>query len=209
MESNIYSLIGKMWKSVTVHNGELWVSNSKRRSIEKFSEAVQKTGMMKSAYAWPYDRITAVSFNTASSDVEVSYLNEKDKEKSYQLEFLDEEEANQFGNFLGKDLGYGVMENKEPAWKPLGKSLLYIASILFLTIMGATVEDPSELGENSRNGRAIGKILALITDVIGQTGLIIVGVLASLVIGFFAFKRFKNPAQDVTYSQSLTPAQAE
>jgi len=100
MENQIFTIETTFWKSLVVLENEFWLSQSNVSTLEEFEQAVQKTGMMKSAFAYPLSSISKNSFNEASESVKLNYQNEKGKQKKLNIGFGDEELSNEFGYFL-------------------------------------------------------------------------------------------------------------
>ena len=172
------------------------------KNLEKFEEGIQKTGMMKSSYAYPLSTISEISFNEASESVKIKYQDEKGKEKKFKFGFGDKDLSNQFGQFLGERLNMTKSQKQEGQIKPLLLNALYLIISVGMTIFLATLDDTAELAEGgSRRSRNKGAFLKLIVDTIGQTGVIILGSLISIYLGYRLFKRFKSPANEIVYQK--------
>lgn len=200
MQNQIFAIENTYWKSLALTGDEFWLSQNKISDPDKFAAAVQKTGMMKSAYAYPLSSISEISFNEASKSVKLKFQNEKGVQKKVNLGFDDKALSNQVGHYLGEKLGFSKSEAQEQQLKPLLLNLLYVLLAIGGTIFLASMGDSGELTESgTRRGRSRGAILQLIYDILGQTGVIIVGSLITLFLVYQLYKRFTNPAKEVVY----------
>lgn len=202
MENQIFGIESTFWKSLAIKDDELWLSQNKVNDLEKFESAIQKTGMLKSAYSYPLSSISEISFNEASESVKIKYQDEKGKQKKLNIGFGDKGLSNQFGQYLGDKLGMTKSQKQEGQLKPLLLNLLYLVLSIGGTIFLGTMEDTNELTDGgTRRSRNKGAFLKLIVDTIGQTGVIIIGSLISIYLIYQLYKRFKNPAIEVVYQK--------
>ncbi len=200
MENQIFAIESTFYKSLVIKGDELWLSQNKVTDLEKFETAIQKTGMMKSAYAYPLSAISEISFNEASESVKLKYQDEKEKQKKLKISFGDKGLSNQFGQFLGDKLGMTKSQQQEGQIKPLLLNVFYLILAIGGTIFLAAMDDTNQLTDSgSRRSRNKGAFLKLIVDTIGQTGVIIIGTLISLYLIYQLYKRFTNPANEVVY----------
>lgn len=202
MENQIFAIKNTFWKSLAIKGDELWLSQDKVNDLEKFEKSLQKTGLMKSAYAYPLSTIAEISFNEASESVKLKYQDEKGKQKKLNIGFGDKDLSNQFGQFLGEKLGMTKSQKQEEQLKPLALNALYLVVAIGGTIVLSTMSDTNELADRgTRRSRNRGAFFQLIVDTIGQTGVIIIGSLISIYLIYRLYKRFKNPANEVVYQK--------
>ena len=97
MEDQIFEVGAGLSKSMVLRENEIWLSQNKVKSLEKFEKAVNSTGLMKSAYTIPLDAISEISYNEASESAQIKYTNEKNKEKKLKISFTEAALSNQFG----------------------------------------------------------------------------------------------------------------
>ena len=202
MENQIFEIATTFYKSLVLTNDALWISANKERDLEKFEEAVNKTGMMKSAFAVPLSSVTSISFNEASEQVKVKYLDESSKVKSLSIGFSDSAHSNQFGNYLGNKLGYTKQVIKETQLKPLLLNAMYLLLAIVTTVALGLIDTPAEMTDNgSSRRRNKGAFVKLIADTIGQTGVLIIGGLISAYLAYQLYKRYKNPASETVFTK--------
>ncbi len=196
MEDKVYNIAATFYRSLALKDNELWLSQNKVNNLDKFEKAVNHQGMMKSAIAIPLSSISNISFNEASKHTKLKYTNEKGKEKKLNIGFDDKESSNQFGEYLGEKLGFSKSATKENQLKPFLLDGLYLLITIFATFFLGTMEDTSELinSESSRRSRSNGAIVKLIVDVVGPTGVFIIGGLFSVYFFYNILRRFNNPA---------------
>ena len=202
MENQIFEVGAGISKSMLLRDDEIWFSQDKVRNFEKFEKAVNKTGMLKSAYKVPLSAIHEISYNEASESAKIKYTNEKGKEKKLNIGFGDTSISNQFGKHLGEKLGLNKSSTQEGQLKPLLLNGLFLALAIGGTFLFGMMDDTSQITDSSRRkGSGARAIMKLVVDTIGQTGVFIVGGLISLFFAYQLYKRFKNPSNEILYTK--------
>ncbi|MEZ4907204.1 MAG: hypothetical protein R2771_06100 [Saprospiraceae bacterium] len=202
MENQIFEVAAIFYKSLVLRENELWVSQNKVGSLEKFEKAVNNTGMMKSAFSIPLTSISEISYNEASESTKLKYTNEKGKDKKLNIGFGDVAVSNQFGEYLGNKLGFKKSSTKEGQLKPLLLNGLYLLIAIGGTFFLGMMDDTSELTESgSRRSRNKGAFLKLIVDTVGQTGVFIIGGLISIYLAYKLYKRYKRPSNEILFTK--------
>jgi len=202
MENQVFKAsAGMMGKSIILKENELWVHTDEVKSLEKFEKDILKTGMKQSAYKIEMSAINEISYNEASESTKVKYTNEKGKEKKLNITFEDVDLSNQFGQYLGSKLGFKQSSIQEGQIKPLLLNGLYLLIALGMTFFVGTMEDTSMITDSkSRRGSGNRAIFKLIVDTVGQTGVFLIGGLISLYLAYQLFRRFKNPSNEILYT---------
>ena len=202
MENQIFEVGAGISKSMLLREDEIWFGQDKISSVEKFEKAVNKTGILKSAYSVPLSSITEVSFNEASESAKIKYINEKGKEQKLNIGFGDIDTSNQFGRHLGEKLGLNKSSTQESQLQPLLLNLFYLVIAIGGTIVFGTMEDTSEITDsNRRRGSGMRALIQLVVETIGQTGVFVVGGLISLYVAYQLYKRFINPSNVILYTK--------
>lgn len=202
MENQIFIIDSTWWKSVVLKDNELWLSQGKVSSLEKFEKALQKTGMMKNAYSYPLSSVSEVSYNEASESVKLIYKDEEGKDKKLKMNFGDRELSNNFGRFLGEKLEMTKSQQQEGHTKPLLLNLFYLLVTIGCTISVLAIDDSTDLSDGgTRRSRRNKAFLKMILDTIGQTGVIIIGTLVSIYLIHKLYKRYKTPANEIVYKR--------
>ena len=200
MENQIFRIENNTWKSIALREKAIWFSEKKLNDLDKFAKEIHDAKITERAYACPLDVISEVSFNEASETVKIRYKNEFGEQKKLKIEFGDQELSNQFGHYLGGKLALPEKQKQERQWKPLLLNLLYLILAIVGTIYLGTMEDTEDLIETgSRRSRGRLGFLKIIVDTIGQTGVVIIGTLISILIIYQAYQRFKKPANEIVY----------
>jgi hypothetical protein len=202
MENQIFAIESTFWKAIAIKEGELWLSQDKVKNFEKFEKGIQKSGLLKSAYAYPLTSVSEISFNEATESIKLRYQDEKGKQKKLNIKFSDKDVSNQFGEFLGKKLEMKRNQKQEKQLKPLLLNAIYLIISIVATVLFATLDDTSELTDSgSGRQRRKGAFVKMIVDTIGQTGIILIGSLISIYLIYQLYTRFKNPAIEVVYQK--------
>ncbi|MDF1697254.1 MAG: hypothetical protein P1U56_15530 [Saprospiraceae bacterium] len=200
MEEQIYKVTSSYWKTVAIHGEQLWLSQKSISNFDNFEKELQKKGMLKTSYTYDLYTIPHITFNTESESLSLKYQDEKGNEKKLSLEFTSSEMAAKFGNSLGEKLNLVREEKQERKIKPLATNGFFLALTLLFTIYVGTMEDPTNLAENTSGkyrGRAA--IFQLIINYVGQTGVLIIGAFIALYFVYQMYIRFKNPGKVVVY----------
>lgn len=180
----------------------LWILEKRVSSVDQFILAASKTGMMSSkAEKIPYRKINSVVANTAKDSVQFffSHANGKDKKKT--IEFANQEAAYHFGTHLGTDLSLNKTVATENQTKPILMHLMYLAFTIAGTLV-FSMADLSDVGEHgSSRSRRNGALAKFVVELIGVTGVIIVGSLISLGILYSLYKRYRNPGTEDVYKR--------
>ncbi len=200
MENKIFKVKAGVSRSIVLREDEIWLSEKSIGNIEKFEKAVNKTGLLKTAYKIPLSSVFHVSYNEASEKAEVEYINEKGKKKFVEINFNDKALSNQFGEYLGEKLGFEKTSTQENRLIPLLLNSFYLVITVFLTVYFGT-HDSSALDSGSRKGSTVRAIMKLIVDTVGHTGVFIIGGLISILVVYNLYKRFKNPSNEVSYKK--------
>ena len=204
MENQIFRIENNTWKSIALREKAIWFSEKKLNDLDKFAKEIHDANITERAYACPLENISEVSFNEASESVKLRHKNEFGEQKKLNIEFGDQELSNQFGHYLGDKLGLPKTQKQERQWKPLLLNLLYLTLTIVSTVYLGTMEDTIDLIEGVGAGRSRGRrgFLKIIVDTIGQTGVIIIGTLISILIIYQLYQRFKKPANEIKYQAS-------
>lgn len=204
MENTIIALDGENWKSLLLSEGMLYVSAKKMKDVEQLKQAATGTGFLRSATAYPLSNLESLQLNETSPELKFKMLGENGKSESLKIKFDEPAKAIMVGHLIGQQSGLPVEERQEKSLKPLLNKSFYL--LLALGFTGLVLfSDASEIasGEGgsrkSRSGRAI---LGLLYDTVGQTGLIIIGIIASALIAFNMYRRYKNPAKEWVYQKA-------
>ena len=202
MENQIISVKSTFWKSLVVRDNELWLSQNNVSNLEKFEKGIHQTGLMKSAYAYPLESITEVSFNEASEAIKLRYIDEKGKNKKMSFEFGDVELSNHFGHFLGAKNRFAKSEKQESQTKYLMLNGLYLFVAVAMTAWLYSMDDFSDFGDSAKGKRrGMAMLIQSILETIGHTGILLIGILSTAYLGYNLYKRFQNPASEIVYTK--------
>ncbi len=201
MENKIFEVKAGVSRSIVLREDEIWLSEKSIGNIEKFEKAVNKTGLLKTAYKIPLSSVFHVSYNEASEKAEVEYINEKGKKKFVEINFNDKALSNQFGEYLGEKLGFERTSTQENRLIPLLLNSFYLVLSVFLTVALGISDDSSVFDSGRRKGSTVRAIMKLIVDTVGHTGVFIIGGLISILVAYNLYKRFKNPSNEVSYKK--------
>lgn len=204
MENQIFKIYTSYYKSFIITNDAILLSKNRLKTLEKFEKELQSNGIIKTTYAYPLSKITAIKFNESSNSVKINYINDKNEDKKLDIEFGDKKLSNRFGHFLGQKMKMTKNQQQESKWKRLLISILWLVFTVGITYYLVTIEDTIELVTNSTGKvKLLALIIKLIIDTIGHTGVIIFGTFFSVIIIYRLYRRLKNPADEIEYIQKL------
>lgn len=203
MKNQVVKLENTSWKSVMIAEEHVYLSSSKEKSAEGFEKTIEKSGMLTKTEAIPFASISSVKFNEATDTASLLYTNAKGKEKDLTLQIGDDEVSNEFGEFLGSHLQFGRIETQESQLKPLLLNGLYLIIAVGATIFLGTMDGADEIDSDtgSRKSQRNKAIFKFLYETLGPTGIIIVGSLISLFLGYRLYNRYKNPAKEVIFTR--------
>lgn len=203
MKNQVVKIENTLWKSVMIAEDSVYLSSSKEKSAEAFEKSIEKSGMLSKTEAIPFASISGVNFNESSDTASISYTNAKGKAKDLKLQIGDDEISNQFGEFLGQELGLARTETQEGTLKPLLLNALYLVIAIGATIFLGTMDGSEEIDTDSgsRKSQRNKAIFKFLYETLGPTGIIIVGSLISLYLGYRLYNRYKNPAKEVAFTR--------
>ncbi|MEM6804085.1 MAG: hypothetical protein AAF696_21960 [Bacteroidota bacterium] len=202
MNNQVFKIENQKWKSFMISDTDLHLSSGKEKSVEGFEKTLAKSGLLKSTKSISLDSIMGISFNEKAENLTLRYQGEKGSKK-LKLEMEDEDLSNQLGEYLGQSLGMGREEVVESTWKGMMNNLLYLIISIGGTIFLALMDNPEDLdtdsgSRKSQRGKAVIKLLH---ETVGQTGIIIIGTAISLFLAYRIYKRYQEPAKEVSFSR--------
>ncbi len=201
MINQIFILTNKMWKSIMITDTEFWISYEKEKSVEAFAQALENTGMMRHAMKYPLTSIKKITFNEATKSVKLIFTNEKDKIKKMTLDFDQEQLSNQFGETLGSIVKLNRSESKEGMLKVIAPKILYLIMIAVGCIFLMPMVGTGQLANDTSANKGKGIMVQMIIDTIGQTGIVIIALIAAGYTIYQLYKRYKNPYNNVVFTK--------
>ena len=203
MKGQIIELGGGSWKSILLTEKELWLSKNAIKDYQKFERAIRYPGTFDvSGQSYSLERIEEIKFNEASNLIVIGYST-KSKLSKINIKFITKEQANEFGHTLGQELKFRKSMLEEKKLKPLLENTAYLLISIIVTVFLGTQVDSGDLDSDggTRKSRKGGSILRVLYDIIGQTGIIIIGSFISIFLVYRLYKRYNSPANEIMYKK--------
>ncbi len=191
------------YTSLKLNEANLWFSSDKYDSLDKMEEVVNARDGKGLGYHGiiPYDRITEVKMNEKSEKMSIKYKNKKDKVKSQMWIFDNVATALNLGDYIGNQTPLSRSVETENSTTTLLKNLLWPLGVIAFTAF--VVMNPDfETSGNSRSARKsnfVFMIIRMLHETLGTVGIIAIGGILSLLLIMSAVKRYKSPAQEITF----------
>ena len=201
MENHVYALDEKNLKSIAFAEETIITSSKSHKDIDSLLASKKKSGLLESVKVIPIKDLTFLSYTEIESNLKLKYLKDG-KEKSKNFPFDIAEERIDFANAIAEKLNFKKDIATENKTTPLLKNIGIIAFLSLITYVlfdAATTLQNGGTIEVSGRRSGVKRLFVMAADYLGPTGSIIAGVIAIIITGFFAFKRWSNPSNTVTY----------
>jgi hypothetical protein len=204
MEYIIHQLEEKNWKSLMLTSDRMLVSSKKYADSQIFEEKFGEKSMLESKNEIPLNSINKLSREEQSNVITFHYNNENNKETSIAYNFENVSSVAEVSDHFTEKLKFKKESVQQSANSavifPAIYALVGILGTWFLSSMASSGESMvSESGV--RRNRGIKMILGNVLDMLGTTGIIIVGSLISAYLIYSAYKTYKNPPSDLVYTR--------
>lgn len=197
-------VIGLESGRVLLKDEALYISQSKIKTVEEFDKAIAKQSMMNPIKIIPVEKIKKIYFNEKDAGTNLVFINKKGKEKEHSFGFSTEEASNDFGHFLGGELMFDRSEKKEGRLQPFLINGIFAALGLGMVLYFISPENFQDFittsSSSGRSGRRSEMVKAIFA-VIGRHGSMAIGAIAVIYCSYSIFKRFKEPAMEVSYTK--------
>lgn len=204
MENQIVRFSGRFYKSYLITENELWISQAKHKTVEKFGKEIKQSGFLQSAKNLPFSSIINIEQNDAKSVVKLKFKNHRNEAKKLEIDFQDKMAARLFAHGLGKSASMNFNQAREVKWKPLVINLLWLLATIGFTTYIVNLDNSDSLLENSTGkNKLFGLIIKLALDNLGKIGVISISALISIMIIRSMIKRYRKPSTVTTYQQKM------
>jgi len=202
MKNEIIFLSGEKFKTLGISEERIFLSEKKEQQFSTLQKTAQDVNDTSKGKAILLEKINKLQLNTGGAKVKINYQDYTKKNKTVEVALNSVEQSKAFAQYLGGILGMNQTVSTEQQWLPLLKNIGWLILTLGLTYFMGTMDDASDLetsgGRRTRGGAAI---LRIIYDMVGQTGVFIIGTLIAVGIGYNAYKRFSNPENNIVYTK--------
>lgn len=193
MTDSIYSVSGNKLKTLLITSDSLQFSSSSFDSADDFKTSFVKKISLATKVEIQYSSIKSVKKEVTDNTISIKYKGSVGISSTCEFSFDNESEAESFLSYLEKELYYVRTEEK---MIPIKAARPYIIGLLItipvtifahfqaLAIANGTFEESS-----SRRTRMFNNII----EMIGDKGVIAIGILVSAYIIYMIWKRATNP----------------
>jgi len=202
MENQVITLSGEKYKSLGFTDKRLYLSQKNEKDFAALEKTGQNVGITSEGIYVLLEKLESIHLNTGDTDIKVKYLDYSKKKKSLTFKFDRVEKSLAFAELLGNKLTLKKEVTQEKQWLPLLKNVGWLTLTVGLTYFMVGMEDGSEMDSSgSRKSRGGAAILRIIYNLVGPTGILIIGSLISLAIIWATYNRFKKPEQDIVFTR--------
>ena len=191
----------QQWKSFGYDNLNIVLSSKRHDSFESLLAASGKSGLLESVYVIPISSIKRLKYNEKDSTFAIQFLKgEKVKNHTVLLEnsALREPVVDELASIKGLKKEVTVeSRNKALAWNLIPLLLVPLVTSGFWLV----AKDAQNGKEYHATGRNAGmkQLIANLVESIGPTGVVVIGIIVFLIVVYFVYKRFTQPANIVIY----------
>ena len=192
-------------KTLKLNEDNFWFSVKEHKDFESFKKIVEKNNgkFLNSHGIVPYKFITKIRLNEKSDKIKFKYTNIKGKDEEIDLSFDQKEDAMKIGEFIANKTSLKKDIQAESTTKALLINILYILGSIGITAFLAMGEDldvdQDSYSRSARRARSGKVLINMIHNLIGQTGIILIGTIVTAYFIFKTWKRYKNPANDIIF----------
>lgn len=202
MENQIIALAGEKFKTLGLSDKRLYLSQKNEKDFTALEKTAQNVGVTSEGRYIFLEKLESIHLNTGDAAVKLKYLDYSKKNKSLTFSFNRTEKSLAFAQSLGDKLKFKKEVSQEQQWLPLLKNIGWLTLTVGLTYFMVGMEDGSEMSSSgSSKSRGGAAILRIIYNIVGPTGILIIGSLISLGIIWATYNRFKSPEQDIIFKR--------
>ena len=197
MTTRLFTLTGDTHKRLAVTDGMLYLTDLEVDTFEAARDAAAVSDSTKS-FTISVTDVTEVNFNTQDETVEVKYADAGGQARQEAITFKDDATAQEFGSYIGESLSTARIETEENKLVAALQLFAFLVVVLAVTYFLTTlVGEDIEGGTSRRRGKIA--VLGWIVNLLGVTGLWIVGGLLAAFIAYAMYVQYTEPAMDVRY----------
>ncbi len=201
MKNQIISLEEKNRKVFCLTDDQIITSTKRHKSIDALVAATKKSGLMETVQTIPLTAVKEIGFNEKDETFTIHYQKgAKAKKEHIQLAQLSLREP--LVGELAALKNFSKEVTEESKTKPLLLNLLGVIAIpLFTWVFRDMAIDAQNGIAYEASGRRSGlkSLLADFVEMIGPTGVLIIGLLGLGYMVYRTYNRFQNPAAEIIY----------
>jgi hypothetical protein len=193
LSSIIFNVSGEKITSLYITNSSFQFSSASFKDSVAFEEAWQKTLTLNTKTEVKFDQIKSITKEDNDNEICINYKNSLGLPSSCNFSFENEADTIVFFDFLTTHLQLNKTEEKLSPFKAITSQLLWLAFIIGATAFGYYLALEMANGEVSEGGRAKARIFKALIEFLGEKGVLAVGGIAAVIMGYFIWKRVENP----------------
>ena len=207
ISTKVIEVSGEKIESLVLSENELQLLNKSFTKIENFNEQWNKKLTLTTKNKIEYSNIKNITKEDSEEEVVVNYSGELGISKSCKIQFIYEQDREEFYTFLQEQKGFVKTEERLSSLQA-SKSLLISFAIvtaisIFAYFRAVEVASP-DFVENDDTGRSARKARMFnnIVSFLGPNGVVL---LALGIIGFIGYKiwnRYKNPPMQLKFTRN-------
>ncbi len=202
MKNQIIALEEKNRKIFGFTDEQIIVSSKGHNTMEALVAATEKSGILETVKVITIASVKELSYNEKDINFKIRY-DKKGKIKKETVVFSEREWREPIAAEIAELIALKKTTTTESKIKPLLLNLAGAIAVGVITWGGRSMAIDLQNGEEYvATGRRSGlkQLMATAIEALGPNGVLIVGSVLVLLMFFKGFKRFTNPAMEVTYS---------
>ena len=193
LRGKLFNVSGNKIESLLIVDNALLFSSKSFLNADEFNQAWSKSLTLATKAEVKYDAIKSITKEDADDDIKIKYKGSLGMPGEAVFHFTDKNDTETFYAFLVNELYFKKSEERLSPMKAVLPSLLGLAVTLAITIFAhfqsVAIANGTAEESSSRRTRSFNTIVELL----GTTGVWIVGMSISLFIAYKIWKRFTNP----------------
>lgn len=201
MRNQIIRLEEKNRKVLAYTDEKIVMSSKGGHTFDSLMESSEKSGMLEIVKTIPIDSINELYFNEKDETFTVKF-EKKGKIKKDTIQLNDISIRESLVSDLASLKGLTKNVSTESKIKPLLLNLIALVAVPIFTYVFRGMAIEAQNGEQyiaTGTRRGSKQLIAELVEFIGPTGVVIIGVLAMIYFSFITYKRYNNPASEVTF----------
>ncbi|MFY7786846.1 MAG: hypothetical protein ACOVQA_03125 [Thermoflexibacteraceae bacterium] len=193
LPSIIFNVSGEKIASLLISENSFQFSSASFDNDTAFIEAWQKTLTLNTKTEVKFEQIKSITKEDNDNEICINYKNSLGLPMSCNFSFDDEANTTIFFSFLLENLHLSRTEEKLSPFKAITSQLFWLAFIVAATAFAYYMAVEMANGEISEGGSRKTRAFKILIEMLGEQGVLALGGLAILIMGYFIWKRVSKP----------------
>lgn len=182
-------------QSMILDEESIRLSSKKTQSLEEFDKTWYKKISFRSKREILYSKIKTIQKLENSNSI---FIQTEGWSGNLEFSFDNGTDYPVFIDFFEQEKGFKKTEERLTPFKSVKGSLIGLAVILGITGLAYWMASHPD-GDSEHSGRAKGRIIKALVNLLGEKGVLIVGGLAVCYFGYQIWRKYTNPPQQTKW----------